>query len=89
MNKVEKDKLRSSVLYKNETLKVRYVGEACNFSKGKIIDAIPRFVTKSGLPYPKPKWVPSCYFVTDLDGELFEVAQERYGKIYEGFEWVI
>ena len=88
MNKVKKDKLRSSVLHENEILHVRYTGDAVNFPKDTVIDAIPKFIKKSGLPYPSPKYVACCYAVVDLDGEYFEVAKERYGKLHEGFVWI-
>lgn len=83
------DKLRARVLYKDEVLKVRYIGTANNFSKGKILKASPRGITKSGLPYPQPKWIACDYAVEDLDGDYFTISKERYGKLYKGFEWVI
>ncbi|MBV4450692.1 hypothetical protein KM792_13665 [Clostridium tyrobutyricum] len=89
MNKVEMDKLRSSVLYENEVLKVRYLGKMSNFPKGQVIEAVPKFATKSNLPYPQPKWMACCYTITDLDGDSFEIAEKRYGKLYKGFEWVL
>jgi len=89
MNKSEMDKLRSSVILSNEVLKVRYIGDASNFASNTVLEAIPRFVTKSGLPYPQPKWKPSEYYVVDLDGEPFKVAEKRYGELYKGFEWVL
>jgi hypothetical protein len=88
MNKAEMDKLRSSILHKGEVLKVRYTGNACNFFKGQVIEAIPRYAKKSGLPYPQPKWTACCYRITDSDGDYFEVAKDRYGELYKGFEWV-
>lgn len=89
MNKSEMDKLRSSVLYKGEILKVRYIGNAINFPKNTILEAKPRYAKKSGLPYPQPKWISICYRITDLDGDYFTIAEERYGELYKGFEWVI
>jgi hypothetical protein len=88
MDKAEMDKLRSSVLYKGEILKVRYIGNASNFPKNQEIDAVPRFAMKNGFPYPQPKWIACDYYVRDLDGDYFEVATERYGKLHKDFEWV-
>lgn len=88
MNKAEMDKLRASVLYKGEVLKVRYTGKASNFFKGQAIEAIPRYAKKSRLPYPQPKWIVCEYYITDSDGDSFPVARDRYGELYKGFEWV-
>jgi hypothetical protein len=82
------DKQRSSVLYQGETLKVKHTGKSCGFFYGQVIDAKPRMCHKSGLPYPQPKWIACCYEITDEDGDRFPVAEERYGKLYKGFEWV-
>jgi hypothetical protein len=86
--KVEMDKLRSSVLYKNEVLKVRYNGKSSNFFKGEVIEANPRFAKHSNLPYPQPKWIACHYEITDEDGDKFKVSDDRYGELYKGFEWV-
>ena len=88
MNKTETDLVRSSTLYANETLKVIYTGSAGNFPKGIEIEAKPRMVKHSNLPYPLPKWMPCNYYITDLDGDSFKVADERYGELHIGFEWV-
>lgn len=88
MNKVEMDKLRSSTLYSGEVLKVRYTDKVGNFFRGQVIDAIPHMKKKSGLPYPQPKWIVCCYRITDSDGDYFPVAEDRYGELYKGFEWV-
>lgn len=89
MNKAELDKQRSGTLYKGEVLRVRYVGKSCGFHNGKVINAVPRYVHKSGLPYPQPKWIPCEYVIEDEDGDKFIVAKERYGELYKGFEWVV
>lgn len=88
MDKKETDKLRSSTLYGDEVLKVKYTGNHGNFFKGKVIEARPHMKMNSGLPYPQPKWIASCYRIIDSDGDYFEVAKERYGKLKKGFEWV-
>lgn len=89
MDKKEMDKLRSSVLYKGEVLHVRYVGKKySNFFNGAVIEARPRMCHKSRLPYPQPKWIACCYEITDSDGDTYPVAEERYGKLRPGFEWV-
>ena len=88
MNKAEMDKLRSSVLYKDEILKVRYVGNKYWNFKGKVFDAKPRHAKGSGLPYPQPKWIACDYRITDNDGDDFPVADDRYGELHKGFEWV-
>ena len=88
MDKKEMDKMRSSTLYDKEILKVRYTGKAINFPKNELIDCIPYFKCKSGLPYPQPKWIACDYRITDNDGDDFPIAHDRYGKIYPGFEWV-
>jgi hypothetical protein len=82
------NKLRSSVLYKDEVLHVKYTGKCGNFFRGKVIEARPRYARHSMLPYPQPKWIACCYRVTCEDGEDFEVAEDRYGKLYPGFEWI-
>lgn len=89
MNKKEMDKLRSMTLHQGETLYVRYTGESCNFFKGDFIEAKPRMVKNSGLKYPQPKWIACDYYIEDSDGDSFKVATDRYGELYEGFEWVI
>lgn len=83
------DKLRSSVLYKGEVLKVRYLGKSCNFFNGAVIEARPRMCHKSGLPYPQPKWIACCYEIEDSDGDTYPVAEERYGDMKKGWEWVV
>jgi hypothetical protein len=88
MDKKEMDKLRASTLYSGEVLKVRYTGKAGNFFKGQVIDAVPRMKHGTGLPYPQPKWIVYKYYITDEDGDAFPVADERYGELYKGFEWV-
>lgn len=88
MDKKEMDKLRSSTLYGGEVLKVKYSGKAGNFFKRHIIDAISRKKKGSGLPYPQPKWVACYYYITDSDGDYFLVAEDRYGELEKGFEWV-
>lgn len=88
MDKKEMDKLRSSTLYGGEVLRVKYSGKAGNFFKGQVIDAFPRMKKGSGLPYPQPKWVACSYYITDSDGDYFPVAEDRYGKLHKGFEWV-
>ena len=89
MTKKEMDKLRSSTLYEGEKLKVIYNGKLSNFPKNTIIEAYPRYVRPSGLPYPQPKWIVCSYYVDDLDGDMFPVADTRYGKLKNGFKWVI
>ncbi len=88
MDKKEMDKQRASTLYAGEVLKVKYTGDAVNFHKGKVIDAVPRYAKKSGLPYPQPKWIVCEYYITDSEGDSFLVATDRYGELYPGFEWV-
>lgn len=89
MNKAEMDKLRSSILYADEVLEVKYTGKLSGFFNGKSIEARPRYSMKSNLPYPQPKLIACSYIILDEDGDYFEVANERYGKLYKGFEWVI
>jgi hypothetical protein len=88
MDKKEMDKLRSSTLYSGEVLKVKYTGKYNNFFKGQVIDAVPRMKKRSGLPYPEPKWIVCEYYITDEDGDYFPIAEDRYGELYKGFEWV-
>lgn len=88
MNKKELDKQRSSVLYQGEVLKVKYTGNCGGFFRGEVIEAKPRHARISGLPYPQPKWAPCHYEITDEDGDSFTVAEDRYGRLYRGFEWV-
>lgn len=83
------DKLRSSTLYTDEILYVVYTGNYGNFPKGEPIPAHSKFSRKSGLPYPYPKWVACDYYVYDTDGDLYQVAKERYGPLDKGFQWVV
>lgn len=85
---LDMDQLRSSVLYKDEVLYVICVANYGNFPKGVPLMAIPQMVRKSGLPYPKPKWIACDYSVCDLDGDTYCVAQDRYGALKKGFVWV-
>lgn len=89
MDKKEQDQLRSSVLYRDEILKVICTANYGNFPKGVAIEARSRFARKSGLPYPEPKWIACDYYITDLDGDSYRVARERYGALEKGFEWVL
>lgn len=89
MTKKEMDKLRSSVLYKNEVLYVRYTGGGDIYFSGKIIEAKPKFAKHSGLPYPQPKWIACDYEIEDEHGQMLLVARDRYGRLHCGFEWVI
>lgn len=86
--KQENDKLRSTVLYEDEVLYVICRANYGNFLKDVQIEAKPRFVCKSGLPYPQPKWMVCDYYITDNEGDSYKVAKERYGKLENGFEWV-
>lgn len=86
MTKAELDKKRSSTLYMNEILYVEYKGEL-GFPKG-VLEVRPRFARHSGLPYPQPKWIACDYYIEDLDGDNFKIANDRYGELYKGFEWV-
>lgn len=88
MTKQEMDKLRSSILYDGELLDVVCIKDYGNFKKGVIIKAFSRFVCKSGLPYPYPKWEACDWYVRDLDGELFKVADFKHKDIVRGFKWV-
>lgn len=82
------DQLRSSVLHKDEVLEVIYTGKAGNFPKNTPIPVHSRMACRSGLPYPEPKWVACDYYIIDTDGDRYQVARDRYGKLEKGFEWV-
>lgn len=88
MNKSDMDRQRGSVLYQDEVLKVIYTGDACNFPKNTVIEARPKLARRSGLPYPEPKWIACDYWIYDLDGDPFNIAKDRYGKLHTGFEWI-
>lgn len=88
MTKKEMDKLRGSVLYKDEKLKVIYTGNASNFPKNVEIETHSRFAKRSVLLYPNPKWIACNYYIYDLDGDLYKVATDRFGKLEAGFEWI-
>lgn len=88
MTQAEKEKLRASTLYEGEILKVRYKGKAANFPKNVDIEVYSCAAKKSGLPFPQPKWISCDYYIKDLDGDRYEIAEKRYGKLKKGFEWV-
>lgn len=88
LTKKEMAKLRSSVLHKDEILYVTYSGPYGNFPKGVKIEAKGRMATRSGLPYPQPKWEACDYYIRDTDGDSYPIARERFGKLEPGFEWV-
>ena len=88
LTKKQKDELRSMVL-DGEAIKVRYTGRLGGFHNGKIIEAIPRAISGSGLPYPLPKHIGYDFRVTDEDGDSFRIAKKMTDKLYEGFERVI
>lgn len=88
ISKRELDKLRSSVLYGDEILKVIYNGKYNNFPRGVGIEVYSRSAKHSGLEYPQPKWIATDYYIKDSDGDRYLIASERYGKLPTGFEWV-
>lgn len=88
MDKKEMDQLRSSILYEDEELYVICTANYGNFPKGVPLRATPGFTCKSGLPYPQPKYIGCDYYVVDTDGDRYQVARNRYGKLAKGFEWV-
>lgn len=89
MTKKEQDKIRNSVLYQDERLKVICTANYGNFPKGVEIEARSRAARKSGLKYPEPKWTACDYYITDSEGDSYRVSRERYGLLEKGFEWVV
>ena len=89
MSQREKDLLRSSVLFGDEKLYVRYNGKCCNFPKGVDIPVYSRGAKRTTLKYPYPKWIACDFYIYDNDGDKYPIAKERYGKISPGFTWVM
>ena len=87
LTKKQKDKLRSRVV-DGDPMKVRYTGRLAGFHRGKIIEAEPLFLTKTGYEYPMPKWKGCDFRITDEDCDLFRVANLATDKLYDGFERV-
>ena len=83
--KKELDRLRSRII-DSEPIKVKYTGNISGFHRGKTIEAIPRFATGSGLPYPLPKHRAVDFRIIDEDGDSFTVAKDAKGPLYKGFE---
>lgn len=81
-----KVKLRSGTVGRS-VLRVIYLGKMGGWHYGKIIEAIPRHVQKSGLPHPFPKWRHCDYRIEDEDGDPFTVS-EHGTKLYKGFYFV-
>lgn len=88
MTKKEMDKLRGSTLYQEEELYVICTTDYGNFPKSIPLKAKPRMTCRSGLPYPRPKWIACDYYIYDTDGNAYRIARDRYGEIATGFEWV-
>lgn len=82
------DKLRSSILYKDEPIYVRYIGKRAGFTNGEIMPAYPSSCHRSDLPYPYPKWIACRYRVQDADGDWITVLRYEDEKIHKNFELV-
>ncbi|PID15573.1 hypothetical protein CSV63_07265 [Sporosarcina sp. P34] len=81
-----KDKLRSGSVGRS-AIRVIYLGRKGGWHYGKVIEAIPRHVQKSGLPYPFPKWRHCDYRIVDEDGDPFPISE--HGTIlHDGFYFV-
>ena len=69
------DKVRSG--YSNsKMIKVVYLGlRYGGFKYGTVLEAEARHASKSGLPYPFPKWSHYDYRITDVDGDYYTVSE--------------
>lgn len=76
-------KIRSSTIGQ-DVIKVVYLGKMAGLHFGKVIEASPRYVTKTGQKFPYPKWQHSVYRIEDQDGEMFTVSDDGI-IFYEGF----